>query len=101
MSNGVSGLILVGVGGGGCRMAAAARRMYGEGMEVLVFDTDEVAIRALAGLRGHLFGATRLNRQGAGGVQADLVEHAAEVDHAADLGVGTAKTGNKGHARSQ
>ncbi len=71
MSNGVSGLILVGVGGGGCRMAAAARRMYGEGMEVLVFDTDEVAIRALAGLRGHLFGATRLNRQGAGGVHSN------------------------------
>ena len=71
MSNGVSGLILVGVGGGGCRMAAAARRVYGEGMEALGFDTDEMAIRALAGLRGHLFGATRLNRQGAGGVHSN------------------------------
>lgn len=63
-----SGLVLVGIGGGGCRLAAAARRAYGEGMQAIGFDTDEAANRAIEGLRCQLLGATRLNKQGAGGV---------------------------------
>ena len=63
-----TGLILVGVGGGGCRFAAAARAFHGEGMDAIGFDTDETSLRGLTGLRGQLIGATRLNKQGAGGV---------------------------------
>ena len=62
---------MVGIGGGGCRMAAAARVAHGEGLEAVGFDTDETAIRGVSGMRCHLIGATRLNKQGAGGVHSN------------------------------
>lgn len=63
-----SGLMLVGIGGGGCRMAAAACQAHGPGLDAIGLDTDEATIRSISGLRCHLIGATRLNKQGAGGV---------------------------------
>ena len=71
MSSDTTGLMLVGVGGGGCRMAAAARLAHGDGLEAIGFDTDEASIRGVSGLRCHLIGATRLNKQGAGGVHSN------------------------------
>ncbi len=71
MSSDTTGLMLVGIGGGGCRMAAAARLTHGEGLEAVGFDTDEAAIRGVSGVRCHLIGATRLNKQGAGGVHSN------------------------------
>lgn len=71
MSNDRTGLVLVGIGGGGCRMAAAASQAHGDGLTALGFDTDEVAIRCIEGLRCHLIGATRLNKQGAGGIHSN------------------------------
>ncbi|MFZ4396762.1 MAG: hypothetical protein ACOYOU_14200 [Kiritimatiellia bacterium] len=71
MNSDTSGLVLVGVGGGGCRMMAAARLAYGEGIDAVGFDTDEAAIREISGVRCHLIGATRLNKQGAGGVHSN------------------------------
>ena len=68
MSSDTTGLMLVGIGGGGCRMAAAARLAHGEGLDAIGFDTDEAAIRGVSGLRCQLIGATRLNKQGAAGV---------------------------------
>jgi len=52
-------------------MAAAARQAHGEMMEAVGFDTDEASIRGVSGLRCHLIGATRLNKQGAGGVHSN------------------------------
>jgi len=71
MSSDTTGLMLVGIGGGGCRMAAAARLAHGEGLEAIGFDTDEAAIHGVSGVRCHLIGATRLNKQGAGGVHSN------------------------------
>ncbi|MEI8243777.1 MAG: hypothetical protein WCI17_10960 [bacterium] len=71
MSTDATGLMLVGIGGGGCRLAAAARLAHGEGLEAIGFDADEVAIRGVSGMRCHLIGASRLNRQGAGGVHSN------------------------------
>lgn len=66
-----SGLLLLGVGGGGCRFAAAARQAFGEELAAVAYDTDEAAARSVTGLRVQLLGATRLNKQGAGGVHAN------------------------------
>jgi cell division protein FtsZ len=71
MSSDTTGLILVGIGGGGCRMVAAACRAHGEGLAALGFDTDEAASRSTPGVKIHLIGATRLNKQGAGGVHSN------------------------------
>ena len=71
MSSETTGLMLVGIGGGGCRMAAAARLRHGEGLDAIGFDSDEAAIRGVSGMRCHLIGATRLNKQGAGGVHSN------------------------------
>jgi cell division protein FtsZ len=72
MNSESQGLVLVGVGGGGCCFAAAALAEHGDGMEAVGFDTDEVSLRSLGGgLRGHLIGATRLNKQGSGGVHSN------------------------------
>ena len=71
MSSDNTGLVLVGIGGGGCRMAAAARQVHGDGLTAIGFDTDEVAIRCVDGLRCQLIGATRLNKQGTGGVHSN------------------------------
>ncbi len=71
MSSETTGLMLVGIGGGGCRMVAAACRAHGEGVAAVGFDTDEAAIRSTPGVKIHLIGATRLNKQGAGGVHSN------------------------------
>jgi cell division protein FtsZ len=71
MSSDTTGLMLVGIGGGGCRMAAAACLTHGDGLEAIGFDTDAAAIRGVSGLRCQLIGATRLNKQGAGGVHSN------------------------------
>lgn len=72
MNGGNAGLILVGVGGGGCRFAAAAQAVYGAGLTAIGFDTDEAAIQDLNGaLQCRLIGATRLNKRGAGGVHSN------------------------------
>src|SRR5664280_3067884 len=67
--------------------AAGARA----GREVRVLDAKETAAASVeaAGEVGHV-----ISREFSGGVQADLVEHAAEVDEGAYLGVGTAETGD-------
>ena len=66
-----TGLALIGIGGGGCRLAAAALAAHGEGLAATGYDTDETALRQVAGLRTTLIGATRLNKQGAGGVHSN------------------------------
>ncbi len=72
MSGDNTGLMLMGVGGGGCRFAAAAQAVYGAGLTAIGFDTDEAAIRDLNGaLPCQLIGATRLNKQGTGGLHAN------------------------------
>jgi len=71
MSSDSTNMILVGIGGGGCRLAAAAKQAFGNGMTAIGFDTDEVAIRCVEGLRCHLIGATRLNKQGSGGIHSN------------------------------
>jgi len=71
MSSDTTGLVLVGIGGGGCRMAAAARMAHGDGLDAVGFDTDEVSLRGISGVRCQLIGATRLSKQGAGGVHSN------------------------------
>ena len=66
-----TGLILVGIGSGGCRLAAVAHELYGNGMTAIGFDTDEVAINSANGLHCKLIGATRLNKHGAGGIHSN------------------------------
>ena len=70
MTNGNSGLMLVGIGSGGCRLAAAACRCYGDGITAIGFDTDEDVIRDIDDMPCRLIGSARLNRHGAGGVHA-------------------------------
>ncbi len=62
-----SGIILLGVGGGGCQFAAAARRTFGERLQAIGLDTDQQAISSAEGLRGLLLGGPRLDGMGTGG----------------------------------
>lgn len=64
-----SGLVLLGVGGGGCRMAAAVRAAYGEGLHALGVDTDALSSRAISdgGMDCLLLGGSRLAGHGTGG----------------------------------
>lgn len=62
-----SGMILVGVGGGGCQFAAAARRSFGERLRAIGLDTDRQAVNSAEGLRGLVLGAPRLDGLGTGG----------------------------------
>jgi len=73
------GLLLIGVGGGGCQAVAAAARLYGKGIHAAGFDTDTAAIRNIEGVRCVLLGRARLEGQGAAG---DMVKGrlAAEED---------------------
>lgn len=71
-------ILLIGVGGGGCRFASAAARRFGPGIQAIGFDTDAVTSRSLGGMRCMLLGASRLDGQGTGG---DAVKgHAAADD---------------------
>ena len=64
-----SGLLLLGVGGGGCRLAASVRAAYGEGLRVLGLDTDALSNRTAAagGMTCLLMGGSRLAGHGTGG----------------------------------
>jgi cell division protein FtsZ len=68
MSSDMLEMMLVGIGGGGCRFVAAACRAHGAGLAAVGFDTDEATVRHTHGLKVNLVGATRLNKQGAGGL---------------------------------
>lgn len=60
-------LLLVGVGGGGCRFASTAALRFGPGIQALGFDTDAVTSRLISGMRCMLIGATRYDGCGTGG----------------------------------
>lgn len=100
-----TGLILLGVGGGGCRLAASVRAAYGEGLRVLCADTDAQPLRtaAGAGMTTVLLGGSRLSGHGTSGdailgrlaAQDDLETLRAQMQHVrtvvilASLGGGT------------
>ena len=64
-----SDLLLLGVGGGGCRLAAAVTAAYGEGLRSLGVDTDALSNRQASGggMNCLLFGGARLAGHGTGG----------------------------------
>ncbi len=64
-----SGLLLLGVGGGGCRLAASVLSAYGGGLRALGVDTDALSNRetAAGGMTCLLFGGTLLAGHGTGG----------------------------------
>ncbi|MEI7899434.1 MAG: hypothetical protein WCK89_04225 [bacterium] len=64
-----SGLLLLGVGGGGCRLAASVLSTYGSGLRVLGVDTDALSNReaAAGGMTCLLFGGALLAGHGTGG----------------------------------
>ncbi len=73
-------LLLIGVGGGGCRFASAAATRFGPGIQAIGFDTDAVTSRSIGGMRCMLIGATRYDGCGTGG---DAVKgHTAASDDA-------------------
>ena len=76
-----SGLVLLGVGGGGCRLAAAVRNAYGADLCALGVDTDALASRAISdgGMTCLLLGGSRLAGHGTGG-DAILGREAAQED---------------------
>lgn len=61
------GLILMGVGGGGCQLAAAARQAFGDRLNAVGLDTDQQAISRIQGVQGILLGGPRLDGMGTGG----------------------------------
>ena len=78
MNDEQSKLLLLGIGGGGCRLAAAVRVLYGDDMRVLCMDTDALANRevqqAAPDIPCVLFGGRRLAGNGAGGDYAKGME---------------------------
>ena len=64
-----SGLLLLGVGGGGCRLAASVLSAYGSGMRALGVDTDALSNReaSAGGMTCLLFGGSLLAGHGTGG----------------------------------
>ena len=64
-----TGLLLLGVGGGGCRLAAAVRSAYGSGIRALGVDTDALSNRTASegGMTCLLLGGSRLAGHGTGG----------------------------------
>jgi len=72
-----SGLLLLGVGGGGCRLAASVLAAYGGGMRALGVDTDALSNRqaSAGGMTCLLLGGARLAGHGTGGdaIQGRLV----------------------------
>ncbi len=67
MNDNAVSMLLVGVGGGGCRFASAAAMRFGPGIQAIGFDTDAVSSRAVTGMRCMLIGASRCNGCGTGG----------------------------------
>ncbi len=64
-----SGMLLLGVGGGGCRLTASVRASYGTGLHAVGVDTDALANRNAAtdGMTCLLLGGSRLSGHGTGG----------------------------------
>ncbi len=62
-----SGMILVGVGGGGCQFASVARQSFGDRLHAIGLDADRQAINSAEGLRGFVLGVSRLDGMGSGG----------------------------------
>ena len=64
-----SGLLLLGVGGGGCHLAASVLAAYGGGMRALGVDTDALSNRQASsgGMNCLLLGGARLAGHGTGG----------------------------------
>lgn len=62
-------LLLLGVGGGGCRLAASVLASYGSGLRALGVDTDALSNRTAAagGMTCLLLGGSRLAGHGTGG----------------------------------
>lgn len=80
MNENAVNLLLIGVGGGGCRFASAAAMRFGPGIQAIGFDTDAVTSRSIGGMRCMLIGATRYDGCGTGG---DAVKgHTAATDDA-------------------
>lgn len=61
------GLILIGVGGGGCQLAAAARLAFDDRLQAIGVDTDKQAIGGIQGLQNIVLGEPRLGGMGTGG----------------------------------
>jgi len=64
-----SQLLLIGIGGGGARLAAAVHKLYQDAMRVVCIDTDAIANRELLSntIPCILIGAARLSGNGTGG----------------------------------
>ena len=64
-----TGLLLLGIGGGGSLLVAAIKAFYGAKMRAICIDTDALSSRELApdGVTCLLLGGSRLNGHGAGG----------------------------------
>lgn len=60
-------MVLIGVGGAGCRMAATALAHFGPGMRAVGFDSDALDARRIEGFRCSIIGASRLDGRGTGG----------------------------------
>lgn len=62
-------ILLLGIGGGGCRLAVEVRKQYGEDIRVVCADTDAMTSRMepLSGVSSLLLGGSRLAGAGTGG----------------------------------
>lgn len=62
-------ILLLGIGGGGCRLAIEVRKQYGEDIRVICVDTDAMTSRMepVSGVTSLLLGGSRLAGAGTGG----------------------------------
>lgn len=67
MNDKQTNMMLIGVGGGGCRLASAAVHAYGATLPAIGFDTDALATRGISNMRCMLIGAQRYDGHGTGG----------------------------------
>ena len=67
MSEIAKGLLLIGIGGGGCHFASHAANRFGPGIQAIGFDTDLMTARTLNGIRCKVLGASRFDGCGTGG----------------------------------
>ena len=82
MNDDTADILLVGIGGGGCRFASSTARRFGPGIHAVGFDTDAATSRSVSGMRCLLLGASRLDGQGTGG---DAVKGHAAADDSAEV----------------
>ena len=67
MNDAIVSMMLVGVGGGGCRLASAAVRTFDGELAAIGFDSDAVATRGIGNMRCMILGAKRFDGHGTGG----------------------------------